>query len=241
MRNLTRVRENYQAELAQIDEELRGLPPGRLTKKRKFFYHVYEGKEVGITHNHGLIRQLCRKKLLLTWKRQLESHLSGKDNVKEMSPNEMIATFSDTYKSNPLDYFYHPDLADFLSKVYPKNSYPSEGYLSRSGIPMRSKSEVLIANRLEEAGILFRYEPLLKLGNQKLYPDFLIKNPFNGKTVIWEHFGSLNQEGYGQKMNEKMNLYLKHGYIPFETVIYTFEADIKSSQRLRFLIEEVIP
>lgn len=99
---------------------------------------------------------------------------------------------------------------------------------------------MLIANQLEFYNIPYRYEAAITLGHQTKYPDFIIKKPSNGKLILWEHFGAFHQPNYVQKMNEKMNLYTKYGYIPFETIIYTFELDIRIPHRLQGLIEATL-
>lgn len=99
----------------------------------------------------------------------------------------------------------------------------------------------MIANLLEEYNIPYHYEIALQLGTQTKYPDFVIKNPYTGKTIIWEHFGALDQPVYEKNMNDKMQLYQKHGYKAFENLIYTFEFDMMNNQcRLKDLIEQII-
>jgi hypothetical protein len=93
---------------------------------------------------------------------------------------------------------------------------------------------------LEENGIPYQYDVALTLDKKTIYPDFTIKNPFNGKLILWEHFGALNQPSYEQRMNDKMRLYMKCGYIPFETLIDTFEFDVGNRCRLLDLIEHII-
>jgi hypothetical protein len=92
---------------------------------------------------------------------------------------------------------------------------------------------------LEESKIPFRYEPLMKFGQKSIYPDFMIKRPYDGKIIIWEHFGALNQPEYIQKMNEKMADYFKSDFKAFKNLIYTFEFDI-CPQRLNQIIKELL-
>ena len=50
-------------------------------------------------------------------------------------------------------------------------------FYSNSGVRVRSKSELIIANMLEKYGIPYRYEyPLLLNGNDLVRPDFLCLN-----------------------------------------------------------------
>lgn len=152
----------------------------------------------------------------------------------------MLENLTTTYSQLPTHYFYHSEVDEFLTKAYPKNIYPDQkNYQSNNGTTVRSKSEVLIANILEDHNIPYRYEIPLKMGTHQKYPDFTIMHPFTGEIIIWEHFGALNQPGYEEKMNEKMRLYLKNNYLPFKNLIYTFEFDL-SPKRLKNIIEEII-
>jgi len=53
-------------------------------------------------------------------------------------------------------------------------------------------------------------------------------------------FGLLQHPLPVSKMNQKMSSYMKHGYIPFKNLICTFEPDIKNTDLLRSLIENII-
>jgi len=238
--------EQYKAELAAINNSLPAFPDGYLIKRGKYLSHRINGKDVGLSKNPKLVRMLCRKKYLIERKTQLEeiiSFIENSANKIETSASKTIKSFSTAYQGLPISNFYHSSIDDWLNKPFSQNPYQLENlsYHSRNGIPVRSKSEAIIANLLEEYEIPYKYEILLELNGRPIYPDFTVKNPFTGKTVIWEHFGALHQPEYEQKMTNKMSNYLKHGYKPFENLIYTFEFDLlNGEQRLRDLIENVI-
>jgi len=237
---------NYQKELDNVEIELQKLPEGRLVKRGEFYCQRVEYKEVGITRKTNLIRALCRKIFLLNRKEELIAlidALSSYVNLKEQFVSiELTSKLPPAYQDFPENYFYHPSVESFIAKGHSPSDYKPESrhYHSNNGVALRSKSEMIIANELEAYGIPYRYEAPLRFGEQVKYPDFTIKNPFNGKVVIWEHFGALHESGYENNMNEKMLLYTKHHYRPFETIIYTFEFDTKNIRRIRELIEQVI-
>jgi len=238
--------ENYRKELKEVNEELQKLPAGCLIKRGALYTHHINGKEIGITKNNVLIRTLCRKRYLIARQKQLNHNIfitsRCVNKVDDATPEDTIRSFSASYQEVPHSYFFHQPADDWAAEPYEKNPYRPEDliYFSNNGTPVRSKSEMLIANHLESYDIPYRYDAVITLGNQKKYPDFTIKKPSNGKLILWEHFGALNQPNYVQRMNEKTALYIKHGYIPSETLIYTFEADIRSTRRLQDLIEAII-
>jgi len=230
----------YQEELTEINHELEALPEGHLVKKKGFYSH-YLGKKniVGITKNPELIRKLCRKKYLLARRKQLLTNFSLPIVRAVFEPAEaIIQSLPALYQDLPRANFYHPAIEKWQNQPPTLNPYPQEGnsYTSKKGVTFRSKSEYLIASLLEEYGLPYKYEEALKIGSKTFYPDFIIKNPYTGKSFLWEHFGALHQQGYEQKMYDKMRGYYKHGYRPFDTLIYTFDFDLTSAH-LRTLIE----
>lgn len=78
-----------------------------------------------------------------------------------------------------------------------------------SGVMVRSKSEVIIANILHDNGISFEYEQDLYSPDGILYsPDFTIT--WNRKTYFWEHLGMLDDEEYASNWKTKKAWYEKH-------------------------------
>jgi len=245
MKNIMNQLNNYQKELKAITKELETLPDGYLVKRKTIYSHRVGKKEIGITKKPETIRMLCRKKYLLVRKKQLENNISllstAHETINLEKPKELIEKLPQAYQNLPMDYFYHPKIREWINQPQRKNPYPtsSEGYHSKNGMPLRSKSERTIANLLEEYGLPYHYDTALNFREKTIYPDFMIKNPHTNKLIIWEHFGALNQPGYEQSMNDKMDLYLAHGYTS-ENLIYTFEFHIKKEQRLKKLIETII-
>ncbi len=85
----------------------------------------------------------------------------------------------------------------------------------------RSKSEMIIAGALEKYGIPFTYEPAMF--GDAVHPDFVIEDNIHGKTVIWEHFGMLDDNSYVFSALKKIALYKKHGFEINDNLILTYE------------------
>jgi len=238
---------DYKRELKAIDAELLTLPEGSLIKRGKFYSHLINQKRTGITKNKKLKRDLSRREYLLFRKKELSQiipTLEGvHDKIHQVTDKEVINSFTGAYSEMPDDYYYHPSMEKWIEESSKENLYRPEGlkYYSNNGTPLRSKSEVFIANQFEHYNLFYWYEPKLKLKNGiTIYPDFAIINPYTGKVILWEHFAAFHMPGYAEKMNKKMAIYLKLGYIPFETIIYTFESDSGNPERLKYLIENII-
>jgi len=84
------------------------------------------------------------------------------------------------------------------------------------GEMVRSKSELLIADKLYSRKIPYQYEASLKLGSDTRYPDFTIVDDNTGKTFYWEHLGMLEDPVYEERWRRKLELYKREGIIPYE-------------------------
>ena len=78
----------------------------------------------------------------------------------------------------------------------------------RGGL-VRSKSEVIIANELAHADIVYEYEKPLDLEGGPCLPDFTITLR-NDKKLYWEHLGMLEDEAYRNKWTQKEARYAQN-------------------------------
>ena len=90
------------------------------------------------------------------------------------------------------------------------------------GFKVRSKSEVYIADRLYEEGILFHYEEILLLEKDDSSPDFNMPITFIEK-YIWEHFGAMDKEKYFHRTRGRVLDYMDHKWFPGINMITTYE------------------
>jgi len=88
---------------------------------------------------------------------------------------------------------------------------------TRRGEPVRSKSEVIIADNLYSANIDYVYEQKLigKEGTER-YPDFTIEDSESGFTYYWEHLGMLANRDYRERWNTKLVWYREQEILPLE-------------------------
>ena len=98
-------------------------------------------------------------------------------------------------------------------------------FFTSTGVRVRSKSEVIIADALIRAGIPFRYEyPTSIKGWGTLYPDFTCLDTRTRKEIIWEHFGLMGDHEYAENAVQKISRYAASGYILGKNFIATFES-----------------
>ena len=102
-------------------------------------------------------------------------------------------------------------------------------YTSMTGVRVRSKSEVLIADALARRGIPYRYEYPLILQRPHtndtitLHPDFLCLNLRTRQEFYWEHFGLMDSPEYAQTATSKLHLYAENKIHPGKNLIITME------------------
>jgi hypothetical protein len=98
-------------------------------------------------------------------------------------------------------------------------------FITARGERVRSKSEILIANALFYSGVPYLYEyPVAIKGRGDFHPDFMCLNLKDGTSVIWEHFGLMDNPDYCDKALSKIALYSSSGWIPWKNFIYTLES-----------------
>lgn len=109
--------------------------------------------------------------------------------------------------------FEAPDPVLVGQKVYDNKHI----HRSKRGELMISKSEVIIANELATAGIIYEYErPFVGADNSRRYPDFTIEDADTGSTWFWEHLGMLADPEYERKWKLKLGWYADNGILPHE-------------------------
>ena len=117
----------------------------------------------------------------------------------------------------------------WLSQDYERKGFGIDdpaGLVSDSGIRVRSKSEINIANALEKHKVPFIYElPRTLKGFGRVYPDFTIMDVKARKIIIWEHHGLMDDDDYRENnFLRKNNAYIANGFFPGKNLIQTFES-----------------
>jgi len=106
-----------------------------------------------------------------------------------------------------------------------QNPFPEEGlYKTNRGEMVRSKSEKIIADALEKYNVPYQYEPMLELGYNTIYPDFVVLNLRTRKTVYWEHLGLVSDIEYATKNFKKLQDYERNGFVLGRDLITTMES-----------------
>lgn len=132
--------------------------------------------------------------------------------------------------------FYIPDeeyVSSWLAAEYPRKAFSDDTaeHYTDTGLRVRSKSEVIIANKLSKLDIPFRYEASLEIkisrkGRTQVityHPDFTCLNKRTRQEFVWEHFGMMDNPEYACKAVERERAYTAAGFIHGINFITTTE------------------
>ena len=246
---LERMLADLQNQLQKANNELAGSPTGSLVKVKRgkgyTIFRVYsdQGKRVRkvITQNEEMINALARKVYL-----KAEADILQRDI-------EAASAFLQIYEEPVFDNiirhiperFLHYKLTEDDPDSWATQPYRRSGYMperkvhtTSRGLRVRSKSELLIAEKLYEHGIPFRYEQILTIDGIDYAPDFTARGS-DGAAIYWEHCGLTSNRGYMRKHWQKMQIYAEAGITPWKNLIVTYD-DENGLLDLRTVESEII-
>lgn len=105
-----------------------------------------------------------------------------------------------------------------------KPVFNDSSFYTKRNEHVRSKSEVIIADRLFSEGIPYHYEVPISLNQMDvIHPDFFVLNKRTRKSYFWEHLGMMDSPSYCIDNVRKLQDYANAGYLQGKNFIVTFE------------------
>ena len=107
--------------------------------------------------------------------------------------------------------------------------YLAKNTTTLNGEHVKSKSEIIIADRLKVAGVPYAYEYETVVANEysgtfeKWYPDFKVLNTRTGKEYYWEHLGMVDKADYFATSMFKLDVFADNDIIVGDNLILTME------------------
>lgn len=224
----------------EIEKSLKKAPKGSLrickSKNRTQFYHRTNPKDFSGKYipkkNHILAKNLAQKdynqKLLVSIKKELFSIQKYLQTFPELNAEEIVFSLHPERQKLIIPVYESDDIfvenwnaVQYEGKFF--NDYSPE-YFTTKGERVRSKSEIIIADTLENNGIPYRYEYPLYLKNfGQIYPDFTVLNVRTRKEFVWEHFGMMDDPIYAENAIQKIATYEQNGFFPGINLLLTYE------------------
>lgn len=223
----------YEKRAFAANKKLKELPDGRLScvmrDGRRTFFQVEraDNKRIrkSINKNKKKIEDLAKKMYLETEIKMLSDNMETAklflENYEEASVDNILRKFPETIHDilTPKQ-----QTEDWSSADYLQSAYMPEGkiHTTTRGLKVRSKSELLIAEKLYEHGVPFRYEQVLSVSGIQFAPDFTAKAG-DGRLIYWEHCGLTGNKKYMEKHKWKLSVYEKAGIVPWDNLIITYD------------------
>ena len=226
--------------LTRMEARYSELPTGSLNKKGEYYYRVYyEGKQKRdiiipdwYDGRQELIDELCERRYISAAMPVLKKNLQCLKRLQRdfriYDPQEIRARLPRAYNEYDLGGVCLQGDIDpqrWASENYECNeAYPERKiYKSEGGLRTRSKSEAVIATKLEQSGIAFRYEEVIYIGGRRLCPDFSVLHPRQRRVMYWEHFGMMEDPEYAAAAMNKICYYADNGIRAGDELIITWE------------------
>ena len=209
-----------------------------------FLEHKQEKGEIrksrsSITSNNELVQIMARKKYLQEKKNILDSNIEALQTAYELIENseaEDILMHLDPEIRSQIEFntqtVYRlpddPKAANVLLKWVQEPSLKNPNYpeylkhRTSTGELVRSKSEMLVYEKLKEYGIAFKYELPKQIGDTVFYPDFTIMRT-DGKLFYWEHAGRCDLQSYRDEILWKTRMFESVGIGQWDNLIITYD------------------
>lgn len=240
--------------LAKVKKSLKNAPEGSLRTTHnkgtvQYFHLMNPGENTGKyirKKNTSLIHKLAQKdydlkmmSALMCNQKTYQSIISAyniidlHDVYAKLSPERRILV--DSYTESDEQFTKAWKSVEYVGREMSSNV---EWLETDNGELVRSKSEKMIADKLVQLKIPYRYEyPLYLKGFGTVHPDFTILDVKKRKEYIWEHFGMMDDEEYLESAIRKIRSYEKNGYYLGDKLILTFETrlmpiDMKSVEKM---------
>lgn len=235
-------------------EKYRGMKLRRKSCRGRSYYSVvlrdatvkYLGKE-----NHPMVQELKLRDYYTKCLQDIEANIRCLESVlkdyKPVDPNVRIEHMKKVQATAAPEIFKNAKVIDvhaWAAAEYPRSKKHPEHLVHRTmrGEYVRSKSEVIIANALYQAGIPYRYEQITEFAGIVIAADFIVLSVRHHKLFVWEHFGRMKDPQYQKDYLWKLRQYTKAGLVVGLDLLTTFD-DVDGAidtVTVRRYIEEVI-
>lgn len=194
------------------------------------FYHRTEGKKEYISKKNILLaKALAQKKYNQLVEKALTAQVEILPRINDRILIEIYNSMPEEIKGliDPYEIRFDQAAEKWQSEQYIARRIDRAeiSYKTEKGGYVRSKSELIIANKLFAERIPYRYEAKLTLkDNIVIYPDFTILKPNTQEIILWEHFGMMDNPKYLDNFIIKINTYAENGYLLGKNLICSFES-----------------
>lgn len=224
--------------IQRLSEQEKGEPEGFLSCKiNKSIPQFYCGKTYLGKDRQNLIKALAQKRYNRTLKEATENEARQMEKCLEIlskthtDAQQILQSLPEPMR--PLvntDVLTDEKLVEKWEKQYPGDGNPKKTeieYTTANGEKVKSKSEVIIADRLKFYNVPYFYEKPVALpgllSNFMDFPDFTCLNRRTGKTYYLEHCGRFDDPSYTQRLMFRIIRFSKLGIDLGSELLLTME------------------
>lgn len=224
--------------IIELEKKIKRLPEGSIhvdQRKNTAYYHRYDaesGEKYIRKTDKSTITSYLQKDYLIRVMCAAKTEHEALMKMMELYP-EILA--EDVYDQLPVSrkQFATPIVLgdgeyarQWLGKPFTHKGFPSDApvYTTIRGERVRSKSEMIIADRLWANGIPYKYECPLRIGNTIIHPDFTILRMSDRQILYHEHCGMMDNDQYREDMVDRVNEYNLAGIFLGDKLFLSFES-----------------
>lgn len=225
--------------IREIENKIEHLPEGRAKikhiNKKYYYYHagISQRERYLSAADTALISDLVQKDYLKRVLKQIKCELSAIEKMQKLYPETIAEDVFDSLSDARKQYARPINVCDdayaerWMAVPYKRKPFKKDApeFYTLKGERVRSKSEVIIADRLRAQGIPYRYEYPLKVGNRIIHPDFTILRMSDRKILYHEHCGKMNDPQYTDDLIIRAKDYNRTGIILGDKLFFTFESE----------------
>ena len=227
--------------IENIEKKLKVLPEGWINVRHQngtaYYYHAKANfKERFLTKkDQELINQLLQKRYLKDVLKAAKNELAALSKMLNLYPadlpEEMFEKLPEELRTGvePVILGNEQDAREWMEEPYVGKPFKDDApvYKTIKGERVRSKSEVMIADRLFFRGVPYKYECPIMIDGRVIHPDFSMKRMSDNKIIYHEHCGKMDDPEYYSDLVERLNLYNLAGIMQGDRLTLSFETSDK--------------
>ena len=227
--------------IENIEKKLKALPTGWINIRHQngkayYYYANAKSKERFLTKkDEELIKQLLQKRYLKEVLKAAKNELLALSKMLNIYladlPEEMFEKLPEELRSGvePIILGNEQDAREWMEEPYVGKPFKDDApvYMTIKGERVRSKSEVMLADRLFFRGMPYKYECPIMIDGIVIHPDFSMKRMSDNKIIYHEHCGKMDDPEYYSDLVERINLYNQAGIMQGDRLTFSFETSDK--------------
>ncbi|MBR3143556.1 MAG: hypothetical protein IKF09_10465 [Clostridiales bacterium] len=218
--------------LDKLKNEAKSFPEGRVYVKHqenRYYYYLVNGdNEKYINKNnsdtiHALVQKAYVNDVIKASECEMKLIRNILNGYCADAPEELFKNLPEARRKYASPVCFGNRFAyDWANEHYDRSPVTG-GYITMKGDKVRSKSEVIIADRLWLNGIPYRYECPLMVNGKIIHPDFTVLRLSDNKLIYHEHCGMADKNDYAENMVTRINDYNKEGIYLGDRLFLSFE------------------